>query len=68
MLLKTISQSKFKYPCTYLPLILPGAQELGPLCRVDVRREDLLGVNPHGAHKLLVYNRGLFLLRTSCKE
>ena len=46
----------------FSPLELPGLLRLQPLESVQVRRNDLLGVDLHGAQEVLVDDRGLLLL------
>ena len=48
-----------------LPLVLPGLLRLNPLEAVQVRRDDLLGVDLHGAEEVFVDDGGFLFLSTA---
>ena len=50
------------------PLVLPAPLRLEPLEPVDVRGDDLLGVDPHAAEEVFVDHRGLLLLGSPERE
>ena len=52
----------------HLPLVLPGPLSLQTLEPVNVRGDDLLGVDPHAAEEVLVDDGGLLLLGSAQRE